>query len=298
MSELELPPRGRELWSDAIAARTVQERERRALVAALDAGSGHAGTAYVRWQLATGRAGPLVADLTVFNLRRLERAVSELERVRSRSVALLLAVLAASAALVVAFSLVVDRWLVRPVRAMTDAARRIARERIELPVPGGHRRDDRWPLQEAGARRQRPTREQQGGGREQRDASAPAEPSGTAPGLPVAIQSIDGEVERQRSQMLFQDFAQATFERRQVLEDESLSMFHIRANALASLGYADFGLNTDLRFGGLFTVGGGIGYRRVWNNFSPPGNIVIWRGLSRLTDIELGIMIGVQLVGN
>lgn len=30
----------------------------------------------------------------------------------------------------------------------------------------------------------------------------------------------------------------------------------------------------------------------------PPGNIVIWRGLSRLTDIELGIMIGAQLVGN
>jgi len=31
---------------------------------------------------------------------------------------------------------------------------------------------------------------------------------------------------------------------------------------------------------------------------SPPGNTVIWRGLSRLTDIELGIIIGVQLVGN
>jgi hypothetical protein len=30
----------------------------------------------------------------------------------------------------------------------------------------------------------------------------------------------------------------------------------------------------------------------------PPGNMVIWRGLTRLTDIELGIMIGVQLVGN
>jgi hypothetical protein len=30
----------------------------------------------------------------------------------------------------------------------------------------------------------------------------------------------------------------------------------------------------------------------------PPGNTVIWRGLARLTDIELGIMIGVQLVGN
>ena len=31
---------------------------------------------------------------------------------------------------------------------------------------------------------------------------------------------------------------------------------------------------------------------------SPPGNLVIWRGLSRLTDIELGAMIGAQLVGN
>jgi hypothetical protein len=30
----------------------------------------------------------------------------------------------------------------------------------------------------------------------------------------------------------------------------------------------------------------------------PPGNTVIWRGMSRLTDIELGIMIGAQLVGN
>lgn len=30
----------------------------------------------------------------------------------------------------------------------------------------------------------------------------------------------------------------------------------------------------------------------------PPGNTVIWRRLSRLTDIELGNMIGVQLVAN
>ena len=31
---------------------------------------------------------------------------------------------------------------------------------------------------------------------------------------------------------------------------------------------------------------------------SPPGNRVIWRGLSRLTDIELGFAIGTELVGN
>ena len=30
----------------------------------------------------------------------------------------------------------------------------------------------------------------------------------------------------------------------------------------------------------------------------PPGNIVMWRGLSRLTDIELGALIGAKIVGN
>ena len=30
----------------------------------------------------------------------------------------------------------------------------------------------------------------------------------------------------------------------------------------------------------------------------PPGNMVMWRGLSRLTDIELGAFIGAQIVGN
>jgi Transposase DNA-binding/Transposase DDE domain len=33
-------------------------------------------------------------------------------------------------------------------------------------------------------------------------------------------------------------------------------------------------------------------------NDAPPGNMVIWRGLSRLTDIELGFVLGVKLVGN
>jgi hypothetical protein len=30
----------------------------------------------------------------------------------------------------------------------------------------------------------------------------------------------------------------------------------------------------------------------------PPGNMVMWRGLSRLTDIELGAVVGAQIVGN
>jgi hypothetical protein len=31
---------------------------------------------------------------------------------------------------------------------------------------------------------------------------------------------------------------------------------------------------------------------------APPGHLVLWRGLSRLTDIELGFQLGAQLVGN
>ena len=31
---------------------------------------------------------------------------------------------------------------------------------------------------------------------------------------------------------------------------------------------------------------------------APPGNTVIWRGLSRLTDIETGFLLGAQNVGN
>jgi hypothetical protein len=31
---------------------------------------------------------------------------------------------------------------------------------------------------------------------------------------------------------------------------------------------------------------------------SPPGNMVMWRGLSRLTDIEIGFLLAAQLVGN
>jgi hypothetical protein len=33
-------------------------------------------------------------------------------------------------------------------------------------------------------------------------------------------------------------------------------------------------------------------------NDPAPGNIVMWRGLSRLTDIQLGFLLGAQLVGN
>jgi len=30
----------------------------------------------------------------------------------------------------------------------------------------------------------------------------------------------------------------------------------------------------------------------------PPGNTVIWRGISRITDIQLGFLLGARFVGN
>jgi signal transduction histidine kinase len=143
IGRLDLPPRGRALWKEVLAARSLAARERAAVVAAVDAGDADdVDLAYVRWDLATVRTSALVADLSAFNLRRLEGAIGEVDRVRARAVQLLVAVLAASALVVLAYSAFVNAWLVRPVRAMTDAARRIASDGAALPMAGGHRRDE------------------------------------------------------------------------------------------------------------------------------------------------------------
>ncbi len=143
IGELELTPRGRALWRDYEAARALRARERQAFIAGVE--RGHPAViehAFARWELATARTSALVADLSVFNLRRLERAIAEIDRVRARSVQLLVAVLAASGLVVLGFSLLMEAYLVRPVRAMTDAARRIATTPEPIPVPGGDRRDE------------------------------------------------------------------------------------------------------------------------------------------------------------
>jgi hypothetical protein len=44
----------------------------------------------------------------------------------------------------------------------------------------------------------------------------------------------------------------------------------------------------------LAKLGGYLGRKRD----PPPGNLVVWRGLSRRTDIQLGFRLGAELVGN
>jgi signal transduction histidine kinase len=143
IGRVDLSARGLELWREVLAARTVRVQDRDAVLRAVDAGTpGGAERAYRRWGLSSARADALVADLSVLNLRRLEGAVSELDRVRSRSAGLLVAVLGVSAALVLALSFVADAWVVRPIHRMTEAARRVASERAAVIVPGGGRSDE------------------------------------------------------------------------------------------------------------------------------------------------------------
>ena len=47
-----------------------------------------------------------------------------------------------------------------------------------------------------------------------------------------------------------------------------------------------------------FFMRGCIGGYLARTKDPPPGNAVMWRGLSRLTDLELGFVMGAQLVGN
>ena len=143
LGELDLSPRGHALWEQLTDARAVRDAQRRSALAAVDAGDADAiAREYARWELAVDRFLPAAADLAIFNLRRLERTAADVDRVRSRSIALLMTVLAASGLLVLGSSIVVERWLVRPLKAMTAAANHIASARVAIPVPGAERRDE------------------------------------------------------------------------------------------------------------------------------------------------------------
>ncbi len=67
--------------------------------------------------------------------------------------------------------------------------------------------------------------------------------------------------------------AQASLEHRAPIEDESLGMFHVRGTATGTLGFGELSGHTDLRVLGMLTLGGSVGYRRVWNNKSFPDGV-------------------------
>jgi signal transduction histidine kinase len=138
-----LPPRGRLLLERVDATDAVRRAVRRELLAAVDAGDREAiGRGATRWHSTVTQATASISDFAIYNLRRLERTAGDLERVRSRVVALLVVVLTSSAILVLGSWLYLERWLIGPVRAMTAAARQIGEERAAVQVPGAERSDE------------------------------------------------------------------------------------------------------------------------------------------------------------
>jgi signal transduction histidine kinase len=143
LSTVDLSLRGNAIWRQLVSAREARARERERLVAAIDrGGEAHVRVLLDRWTLATDKTAALVADLSAFNLKRLAAVAEELHRTRSRALGWLVGVVAASALAVVAFAMLVDRRLVRPVQAITRTTRRVAEERVALQVPGRDRTDE------------------------------------------------------------------------------------------------------------------------------------------------------------
>lgn len=143
VSRLDLSPRGRAIWRQLVATRDLRTRERERLVRAVDRGDAAQSAVLLdRWTLASDKATALTGDFSVFNLKRLTTVTTQHHQARSRAQAWLFVLLGAAALAIVAFAVLVDRWLVRPVQAVTRTARHIADERVALRVPGCERTDE------------------------------------------------------------------------------------------------------------------------------------------------------------
>ncbi len=143
LATFDLGARGARLRDELALARGAQ---RRAQVDLLDAVAlereESVQRAFDRWDLAAERAAALLADLSVTFVRRLDRAVAELEARRGKAFGAFIAALLSATAAVLVLAIRVRRRFITPLLAMTAAAERIARERIIVPVYGANRDDE------------------------------------------------------------------------------------------------------------------------------------------------------------
>ncbi len=143
IGRLEIPPRGRALWSEFVTSRAVQVRARAELLAATRRGRPpDLAVSFEKWELATAKATALLADVSVYNLQRLDRAVAGLVARRARTLVVFLALVVATALAITALSIYLDRSLVLPLVDMTRGAERIATERLALPDALMRREDE------------------------------------------------------------------------------------------------------------------------------------------------------------
>jgi signal transduction histidine kinase len=142
ISALELPARGRAVWSDYVSARGAQLAAAQALLDAVGAPRDRYALAFDRWALVSGRTSALLADLAVWDVKRLDRAVAESDAQRKRTLAALAATLVAAAGALIVLAARINGRVVRPLLAMSAVASRIGKEQTALPVAGGEREDE------------------------------------------------------------------------------------------------------------------------------------------------------------
>jgi len=135
-------PVAQRLYTQMVNAQGLVKSTRSQLLAAarLD-DPGAVALASLRWDLTRRRSDAIFADVSGFNLNRLQRTLVDLDERRSTLLALGLA-LAVSLATVLFFALAVARLVVRPLVTLTEAARGLPDAPFEPPAQIARREDE------------------------------------------------------------------------------------------------------------------------------------------------------------
>ncbi len=138
-----IPARGTELWRELVATQKLLEEARNDLLAARRAGPvDRADPVVAKWHLAAEQRASLLADITAYNVTRLDQTIVALTGPRAMWLTILAVVIACSIALVVLSSANLTRMVLRPLASMTSTADRIATQQLALEVRGADRADE------------------------------------------------------------------------------------------------------------------------------------------------------------
>jgi signal transduction histidine kinase len=135
----EWPTRGEGLLSDLAGAQeAMREAQRRFMASSGASGDEETRKAFVRWWFVAQRANAMLADLSVYNLKRMNRTLHEVEHTRRAFGYGVLGMSVASALIALLFTLYVHKGVVNPIAALTRATRRVGMAGEEGPLrPSG-----------------------------------------------------------------------------------------------------------------------------------------------------------------
>jgi signal transduction histidine kinase len=143
MSRLEGTPhdgRGALLKAQLVSGLRVRATARAALFAAREPDERR--RAFLRWELSAAHTRALADDLQGYGLRRLDRAILEMQRRRAISLAILGVLVGGAAFVALVHGVFVSRGVVGSLRRMADAAERIGAAQEGARVPGTDRDDE------------------------------------------------------------------------------------------------------------------------------------------------------------